>query len=489
MTTGISLCMIVKNETDTLAACLDSVKGLVNEIILVDTGSTDQTVELARSFGATVFSCPWQGDFAAARNFSLAQASGNWLLVLDADETLAPGSPAILLQEIRQPGVEGFYIPIRNFIADGHTYVADQAVRLFRNKPAYRFTGAIHEQVAGSIQDTNHGQGLAVSQATILHRGYLAAVIQRKEKQARNITLLKSALASAPSDPFLLYSLAAEYMQAEDFNQAENLLHQSLSHMHGTEGFGAPALYALLFCLYQNKKWEELSRLLADALRSNPENANLFFFRGLLAAASNDAPAALADFATAARQGADTVPRHYIATLCGNLCLALEDWPQAANWFLLAWQEQPRSPYVLEQFLFLNRQESVQINWEELASSYPGEPEEPLANPRLVWANWLLSILRFSAGATSAAACLDRKSGLPVPGGASLPPEWRYLTLVAAEIHGILLLCNNHPAYKPVCLTAKIRHTAIAGLEILSRLDSSDPKTLSELPPKERSSL
>lgn len=88
----ISLCMIVKNEADNLARCLRSARGAADEIIIVDTGSTDATRSIARSFGARIIDYPWNGDFAAARNAGLALAQGTWILVLDADEELEPGS-------------------------------------------------------------------------------------------------------------------------------------------------------------------------------------------------------------------------------------------------------------------------------------------------------------------------------------------------------------------------------------------------------------
>ncbi|RPI67925.1 MAG: glycosyltransferase family 2 protein, partial [Geobacteraceae bacterium] len=86
---SVSLCMIVKNEQSHLARCLRSVKPLVDEMIVVDTGSSDRTQDIAKIFGAKVFEFPWNNDFSKARNFSLSKAAGNWILVLDADETIS----------------------------------------------------------------------------------------------------------------------------------------------------------------------------------------------------------------------------------------------------------------------------------------------------------------------------------------------------------------------------------------------------------------
>ena len=100
MTTTISLCMIVKNEGHNLHRCLQSVQGFVNQIIVVDTGSEDNTVEIARSYGAEVHFFEWCDDFAAARNHSLSFATGDWILVLDADEKLVIGDREVILNEL-----------------------------------------------------------------------------------------------------------------------------------------------------------------------------------------------------------------------------------------------------------------------------------------------------------------------------------------------------------------------------------------------------
>ena len=100
----LSLCMIVKNEEANLGLCLESVKGVADEIIIVDTGSTDRTVEIARRYGAKISSYKWDDDFAAARNVSLQSATSNWIMVLDADEALAEEDRGRLRALLRQEG-------------------------------------------------------------------------------------------------------------------------------------------------------------------------------------------------------------------------------------------------------------------------------------------------------------------------------------------------------------------------------------------------
>ena len=147
----ISLCMIVKNEAHCLGRCLNSVHNHVDEIIIVDTGSEDSTVDIAQQYGAKVFHFPWRHDFAAARNFSLEQARGQWILYLDADEELeAPPENCSLRALTERSDVDAYYFDIKNF-SDNDELVRHINIRLFRNNPHYRFEGRLHEQILDAI--------------------------------------------------------------------------------------------------------------------------------------------------------------------------------------------------------------------------------------------------------------------------------------------------------------------------------------------------
>jgi hypothetical protein len=167
----LSLCMIVKNEQANLVRCLSSVKDVVDEMIVVDTGSTDRTKEIAAALGARVFDAPWNDDFAEARNISLSKATGDWILVLDADETLSTRDHERLRPLIRksQKGIGGYNLTTRNYVtepntagwtANNGTYETEEEgtgwypsikVRLFRNDIRIRFSGAVHELVEQSM--------------------------------------------------------------------------------------------------------------------------------------------------------------------------------------------------------------------------------------------------------------------------------------------------------------------------------------------------
>src|SRR5215831_16968417 len=178
--TSVALSMIVRNEEALLSRCLESARGVADEIVIADTGSTDQTAQIARRFGARVFNIPWENDFARARNRALEQVHSEWVLVLDADEILDPASklaPALLAGD----DVAGYLVTIHNYVLslserlwdqpakpnnselsaarDYKAYVEHENVRLFRRLPGIHFVGRVHETVGTSILESGRKLG------------------------------------------------------------------------------------------------------------------------------------------------------------------------------------------------------------------------------------------------------------------------------------------------------------------------------------------
>src|SRR4051812_48876740 len=185
----IGLSMIVKNEARTLSACLESVQGIVSQIVVADTGSTDQTCNIARNCGAIVTSIPWENNFAKARNAALSSLNTDWVLVLDADEELDRGAARKIPSLIQRPGVGGYLTPIRNYVPsvtgrgwdraarpndsehprakDAPAYFVHENCRLFRRSPEIYFIGRVHELVEHSIKSA--GLKLLASDVCIHH--------------------------------------------------------------------------------------------------------------------------------------------------------------------------------------------------------------------------------------------------------------------------------------------------------------------------------
>ena len=208
-TPTVTLSMIVRNEQDRLPAAVGSVRGLVDEIIVVDTGSTDDTCALARDLGARVIEVPWRDDFAAARNCGLDQVTTDWVLMLDADETLAPVDPAAFAALLQRPDVCGYELTIDN-PRGGGTVQSFTAVRLYRADPQIRYCFPFHEQIIPALNRwaAAHGQAIAASELRIEHTGYLPEI--RQAKQARNLRVLTRAVDAHPDEPYLWYQLGSE---------------------------------------------------------------------------------------------------------------------------------------------------------------------------------------------------------------------------------------------------------------------------------------
>jgi GT2 family glycosyltransferase/Tfp pilus assembly protein PilF len=234
----LSLCMIVKNETTNLVRCLRSVMPVVDEVIIVDTGSTDGTADLACALGAKLSTLEWNNDFAAARNASLAGAKGDWLLVLDADEALDAADLVRLRAQLTDPAtasVDGYTITTRNYTCDTTTagwtpndglYGATEAgtgwfpshkVRLFKNDPRIRFEGALHEVVDDSL----HRHGLCVRDldVPVHHYGPLQADRQR-DKAGTYYALAQAKLAGSPHDVRALFELAVQAAALGRYDEA-----------------------------------------------------------------------------------------------------------------------------------------------------------------------------------------------------------------------------------------------------------------------------
>ncbi len=219
----LSLCMIVKNEEQFLRQCLESVQTVVDEIIVVDTGSSDRTCEIAEEFGAKVSHFAWTGSFAEARNAALEQATGDWVLVLDADEVIEPGTLLNIreLIQIPQPTLSGYQLKIRNFSQDGNEVdvVEHYMMRLFPRHPSLRFQGGIHEQLVCSDESLGF-ERLTTTDILILHYGYTGQLMNERDKYNRNLALLEQARDREPENPFHYFNLGLTHRVQHEESKA-----------------------------------------------------------------------------------------------------------------------------------------------------------------------------------------------------------------------------------------------------------------------------
>jgi GT2 family glycosyltransferase/FMN phosphatase YigB (HAD superfamily)/predicted Zn-dependent protease len=212
----VSVCLIVKNEEQFLAQCLKSIQGLAQQIVVVDTGSTDRTVEIAKAHGAEVHLFAWCDDFSAARNAALEHATGDWVLMLDADEELPAAEHARLRADMKRADVIAFRLPLVNKGEEAHGRHC--VPRLFRNAPGVYYYSRIHEQVFPSLVQLGRiwGMKTAVGTAELLHHGYSKEIVRDRNKIERNLKLLRQAVAEFPNDANLQMNLGLELVHSDD---------------------------------------------------------------------------------------------------------------------------------------------------------------------------------------------------------------------------------------------------------------------------------
>jgi GT2 family glycosyltransferase/tetratricopeptide (TPR) repeat protein len=278
----VSLCLIVKNEEKNLPACLESAADLVDETIVVDTGSTDATKAVAGRFGAKVVDFPWIDSFSAARNQSLRHAGGQWIFWLDADDRLDADNReklrtlfAGLKPENAAYSMKCLCLPD----ADTGTATVVDHIRLFRNDPALRWEHRVHEQILPAIRRA--GADVRWSDVVIHHAGYQDAKVRRR-KLERDLRLLEQEHAELGDHPFTLFNLGSVYQELGRHAQAVTLLRRSLERSHPSDSI-VRKLYALIVnCHRVQGQPAEAVAACQEGRRIYPDDPELLFGEALL---------------------------------------------------------------------------------------------------------------------------------------------------------------------------------------------------------------
>lgn len=213
-----SICIIAKNEEKNIERCLKSVQGFDCEIIVVDTGSTDRTKEIALQYATKVLDFEWVNDFSAARNFSISKASYDWVLILDCDEWVQESSPEEFMRLARNYPTYMGRLQRKNLTyMDSEKQVYIDMVERFFNRRYYHYEGSIHEQVTPSSPRELIAFDIPL---TVLHSGYVGTKEELEDKRIRNMTLLKKELEEHPDDPYLYFQIGQEYYCEDDYENA-----------------------------------------------------------------------------------------------------------------------------------------------------------------------------------------------------------------------------------------------------------------------------
>jgi tetratricopeptide (TPR) repeat protein len=372
---NLALSMIVKNGERDLAECLASVAGVVSEIVVADTGSTDASMEIARGAGAKVISIPWENDFAAARNLSLAQVTADWVLMLDADERLDPQAASVLPPLLANRSVTGYQVIIRNYVSSLDTkiwdrpakandsdypparhcagYIDHENVRLFRRDPEIYFSGRVHETVGWRIISTE--RKLGNSQLIVHHMGMLGDAAERARKLLFYRDLGRQKVRDMPENAQAHFELGVSEL----------------------ENFG------------------NLQEALAAIQRScelNPEFGVAWFFAGVCQFRQGEFPAALACFQHAERTGHATA---LTAEMAGDTCYNLGDYAAAEARYRRALKREPASSTLQSKLgLAEARGGNARAGLRRIHKAIASQPSNPELYDRLilveVWLNDLV---------------------------------------------------------------------------------------------------
>lgn len=331
--------MIVRDEERFLDGCLRSLRDLVDEIVVVDTGSSDATLAIARSHGAQVSEFAWCDDFSAARNAALERASGDWILYIDADERVVDGDRSTLAPLLDDPAVAALTVRFRAQLA----VTPYREHRLFRRRPDVRFRGLIHETHLPDLFAVCDREGLRLehSPLSIEHLGYEGDLAH---KHRRNLPLLRARLARDPGHVYSHWHLGATLAGAGDEAAAEE------AWRRGVEVVRARRTRTLADSLPHTElvrcrlaRGEDVSELLDEALRWFPDNYTLVWLQGRAWLAAERFADALAVFARLAA----TDPERVGGTLghdrrifgeqafagAGLCCFRLGRFAEAAVWY------------------------------------------------------------------------------------------------------------------------------------------------------------
>jgi glycosyltransferase involved in cell wall biosynthesis/cytochrome c-type biogenesis protein CcmH/NrfG len=271
----ISACMIVKNEEKMLARCFESIKDYVDEIVVVDTGSTDSTVEIAESYGANVYYHSWEDNFSKHRNQSIDYAGSDWILIIDADEELMPGSGEEIKRAVRvDDNVDSIFIRVECDFDEGRGTSMHNSIRLFRNNNCIRYKGRVHNAIVGE-QNSKYAPN-----ARIFHYGYNLGPEVAVQKFKRTSELLKLDITEDPSDPRPHHYLGVSYLSACMFDLAAKESEVAIELYKNKKLINTEALtsYFVAAMAYINlAKFDKAEILAHEALKTYPKHLDSHF--------------------------------------------------------------------------------------------------------------------------------------------------------------------------------------------------------------------
>lgn len=384
MSLPLSVAMIVKNESAHLPDALASVAGISRQVVVVDTGSDDGTPALAEQLGADVHHFPWNGSFSDARNQSLGYATEPWVLVLDADEQLVAEDLGRLQEALANPRYDAYHLRIVSLLGQGQDLSEAYVTRLFRNHRGIQFSGIIHEQVLPSLAEL--GLSAGPLDVRLIHTGYMASVMEEKDKVARNIALLLEEAERDPRHPYVQFQLGQSYLTAHRWEEAAEAFQRSLDNLEPGHALAAVVYSGLVKALTNAGKPSRALKAIREGLWHFPKYTDLEFQRAMIFLHTGKLEQAEEAFSQALRMGppqgflqSDTGIGTYLpklglsesAQIRGDFgvalayCLsALKDQPRwVRTWIQLADLTRGTAPEILRDHLRLVFSDDEILHW------------------------------------------------------------------------------------------------------------------------------
>lgn len=276
----LTACLIIKNEELLLDRCLRSLKGIADEIIIADTGSTDRSLEIAKNHEAHIIHYTWDGNFSNARNKAIEAAQGTYILTIDADEYFKEEDQIEIRTFLEANSADGYLVQIVNYLGSVNKLTKTspiQSVRIFKQK--HRYTGSIHEQID---LGTNHEfHNIMFSPITIHHVGYISEFVAHKRKPERNMAMLKEQLDQTRSDPFHLVNMIVEYARIGDFKNVLPLYEETYDLVKDLSADALPLYLPRLFNISslaasELKDWDRAIMIAEQGVTRFPYIAELY---------------------------------------------------------------------------------------------------------------------------------------------------------------------------------------------------------------------
>lgn len=350
MKNEVSLCMIVKNEEEYLPRCLNSVKNIVDEIIIVDTGSTDRTVEIAKEFDSKIYFFQWNNNFSEARNESLKHATKDWILIIDADEEVYKEDQELfkilLNSKLDENAIYNFQgVSYSGNSIDENNKTINLNPRLFKNNIGIHYEGAIHNQLIYNKENYN----VICENVKIHHYGYLNERIISTDKRNRNLSILKDQFSKNPNDKFICFNLGNEYAALGCLNKALELYYKAYDNFDPNTGYSAMLIIRMVYLNYDIGKYDEALRLIDEGTTHYTNCTDLYFLKSEIykilrkpilrvkalekCIEIGDAPVQLKFFS-----GTGGFKAYYEL---GNIYFELRDFDAAYNYYVKAMQNEP----------------------------------------------------------------------------------------------------------------------------------------------------